>query len=429
MRILVVGAYGLIGGYVTQRLLAEGHEVVGVGRDLEAARRRFPSVRWVRADLRRIDAETWAGMLEGVEAVVNCAGALQDGPRDDLAAVHVAATRALAEACAKAGVRRLVMVSAVGVDRAESPFERTKLAAEEALQASGLDWVILRPGLVLAPAAYGGSGLLRGLAALPLAIPAARPDQVVQVVSIEDVAEAAARSVRTGAPSRLICDLVSPERTRLRDVLLGLRAWLGLAPAPVWPVPMPLARLSSLGADALAWLGWRSPMRTASLRQLAAGVEGDPGEAERSLGLRFKTLGGALAGWPAGVQERWYARLYFLKFGILVVLAGFWAASGVIGLARIHEAAALLTNAGLDEAAARTSVLAGSLADLALAALVSIRRTARPALLGMVLVTLGYLAAASLWLPGLWADPLGPLVKSIPAAILALVALAIMDER
>ena len=73
--------------------------------------------------------------------------------------------------------------------------------------------------------------------------------------------------------------------------------------------------------------------------------------------------------------------------------------------------------------------MAGSLLDLGLAALVCIRGTARAALAGMILVTALYLASASLWLPGLWADPLGPLVKSIPAAMLARVALAVMDER
>jgi uncharacterized protein YbjT (DUF2867 family) len=429
MRILVVGAYGLIGGYVTARLLAEGHEVTGVGRDLAAARRRFPEVRWVRADLRRTDASGWTAALEGADAVVNCAGALQDGPRDDVAAVHVTATRTLAEACARAGVRRLVMISAVGIDRTDTAFGRAKLAAEAVLKTSGLEWIVLRPGLVLAPAAYGGSGLLRALAALPLAIPAASPDQAVQIVSVDDVTAAVAACLRPEAPAGFACDLVSPEPTRLRDVLVGLRGWLGLPPAPVWPVPALLARLTGLCADGLGWLGWRSPMRTASVLQLAAGVVGDAAEAERRLGLRCRSLGSVLSAWPSGVQERWFARIYFLKFVALAALAGFWAASGLVGLAHGSEAARLLTVAGFGGAEARAAVLAGSLADLGLAALVCVRPTARPALIGMVLVTLGYLAAASAWLPRLWTDPLGPLVKSIPAAILALMTLAIMDER
>ena len=48
---------------------------------------------------------------------------------------------------------------------------------------------------------------------------------------------------------------------------------------------------------------------------------------------------------------------------------------------------------------------------------------------GMLALTLVYLVAASILAPELWADPLGPLVKAIPALVLALVALAIWDER
>jgi hypothetical protein len=69
------------------------------------------------------------------------------------------------------------------------------------------------------------------------------------------------------------------------------------------------------------------------------------------------------------------------------------------------------------------------LVDLLLAGLVVVRRAAPIALRGMITVTLGYLAAATIWLPALWSDPLGPLVKSVPAALLALAALAMMDER
>ncbi len=56
-------------------------------------------------------------------------------------------------------------------------------------------------------------------------------------------------------------------------------------------------------------------------------------------------------------------------------------------------------------------------------------RAARLALIGMIAVSLAYLAGATIWRPDLWGDPLGPLMKVWPAAILALAALAIMDER
>lgn len=428
MRIIVVGAYGLIGSYVTARLLAEGHELIGVGREVSGARLRLPDVRWIAVDVRRSGRADWVTILDGADAVVNCAGALQDSPRDNLQAVHARMVAGLAEACVGAGARRFIQISAVGVDRRETPFERTKFEADEVLKASPLDWIILRPGMVLAPAAYGGSALLRGLAALPFIIPAARPDAVIQTVSVHDVAEAVVRSLAADT-ARFSCDLTSAENTRLGEVLQAFRAWLGLPPAPVVRVPSTFTRLAARVADGLAWLGWRSPMRSAALDQLGAGVEGRSADAAQRLDLTIGGLRETLARWPAGVQERWYARLYFLKPLILAVLAAFWAASGLIGFARTTEAADLLINAGFSSVAADAAVVAGGVLDILLAMLVCVRCTARLALGGMVLTTTAYLAAASLWLPQLWTDPLGPLVKSIPAGVLALVAWAMMDER
>lgn len=429
MRIVVIGAYGLLGGFVTARLLRNGHEIIGVGRDVAAAERRFPAVRWIAADLRDTQPADWEPVLAGADAVVNCAGALQDSSRDDLQSVHVKTVSVLAGVCAAVGVRRFVQISAVGVERGSGAFGRTKRAADEALRSSALDWVILRPGLVLAPAAYGGSALLRGLAAFPGVIPALNPDSPVQIISVDDVAEAVARSVHPSAPAKITCDLVAPEQTSLGDILLALRSWLGLPPAALLAMPIWIGSLATWTADRLAWLGWRSPMRMAAIEQLLAGVTGRPEDAEEHLGFKPQRLAETLARWPSGVQERWYARLYFVKPVALATLAAFWGLSGVIGPANHAAASRLLTNAAMPYGLAASFVVAGGLADIALALLVCVRRTAPLALKGMILVTAAYLAGGTLWLPELWADPLGPLVKSVPAAVLALALLAMMDER
>ena len=59
-----------------------------------------------------------------------------------------------------------------------------------------LDWVILRPALVLSPVVYGGTAMLRGLAGIPLVTPVIGPDSRIQVVSVDDVAETVAFCAR-----------------------------------------------------------------------------------------------------------------------------------------------------------------------------------------------------------------------------------------
>jgi hypothetical protein len=75
------------------------------------------------------------------------------------------------------------------------------------------------------------------------------------------------------------------------------------------------------------------------------------------------------------------------------------------------------------------AVIAAALLDIALGLAVIFRPLARPALYGMILTSLGYLAAGTVLAPGLWLDPLGPLVKVFPAILLGIVALAILDDR
>lgn len=430
MRIVIIGAYGLIGSYVSARLTADGHRTVGVGRDVEAARRRFPALEWKRADLATASVADWVAVLAGAEAVVNCAGALQDSPRDDLKAVHVEGVRRLAEACEAAGVRRLVHISAAGVGPGRSTaFNDTKLEAEALLARSPLDWIILRPGLVFAPAAYGGTALLRGLAGFPGASPVVFGDSLVQTIGAEDLAVAVASCLAPGAPRRVSLDLVHGEALTLIDLVGRLRGWLGLRPVPTLRLPLLLARATAAASDALAWLGWRSPMRTAALEQLRMGVRGQAEDAAR-LGLVPRSFDALLAAAPSGVQERWFARTYFAKPAILACLFAFWLLSGLIGLTvGLQDAIAILTAAGMDARLAAGAVIGGSLVDIALALLLIWRPTAARALQGMVLVTAGYLLAAALLRPDMWLDPMGPLLKSIPAAFLALAALATLDER
>lgn len=132
---------------------------------------------WIERDIARLtDLQDWLPILAGVEAVVNCSGALQDSARDNLQALQSDAMRALFEACRSACIRRVVQISAVGVSPdAGTPFLRTKAEADAALIASDLDWTILRPGLVIAPQAYGGTVSFAVLHLSPSCSPLSEP--------------------------------------------------------------------------------------------------------------------------------------------------------------------------------------------------------------------------------------------------------------
>ncbi len=427
MNILILGATGFIGSAIAARLLADGCTVTGLARNPDRARVRQPAIRWIRADLEKMtDVADWASVLEGQHVVVNSAGALQDGLSDNLAATQQRAMIALQQAARPAGVTLIVQISA-RTDGAGShlPFLTTKRAADTALAASGLPYVILRPSLVLGRNAHGGTALLRALASFPLALPLIHADSPVETVAAEDVASAVSAAISGALPSGSDIELAAEERHTLASLVKLHRAWLGLPDAPVIAIPPAIARPVSWLADIAGHLGWRSPLRSTAMTVMSEGVRMDR---PTPSGLPTLSAAETLTAHPSGVQDLWFARLYLLKAPVIAGLSLFWLLSGLIPLLAPAQASAHFLPFMPAGAAVTVTVLT-CLIDIALGAAVLLRPFARRALLGMIAVSLAYLAGGTVLEPALWLDPLGPLVKVLPSLLLTLAALAILDER
>ncbi len=431
MNVLVVGAYGLIGSAIANHLAQAGHNVIGLGRHLDQAHRKMPHIQWIAGDLSAdLTPSIWEERLAGVDAVVHAAGILQDGAGDDVRAVQVLGTSALYEACERLQIRRVIHISAMGaVPQAETAFMATKAEADEALQQRDLDWVILKPGLVLARQAYGGTALLRGLAAAPLALPIAAKSGPIQIISVDDIALTVEKLLLPGAPRTGIWEMAHPTQYTLADIALRLRAWFGLAPASVVPVPNYFLRFFAHLGDAVAWLGWRNPLRSTALAQIEQGVVGDVASWQQEFDIKPLSLERTLTVHTSTVQDLWHSRLLFLKPIAIVTLVLFWFLSGLITLGPAYaEGVARFQAVGLS-AFGPWLTIGGGLLDIALALLLAWRKTAFWALGVMALVSLGYLLCATILMPALWSDPLGPLLKIFPILVLTGMVAAILPSR
>ena len=425
MHIAVIGAGGFVGRHIVAELAAHGHCVTAVVRTA-VADGALPADRVAalsRAD--QLDPAAWAPLLAGIDMVINAAGVLR-GPEMDH--VHVAMPRVLHAAAASASVSRVVLLSAISArPDVATDYARSKLAGEALLRASGLGWTILRPSLVYADGSYGGTSVMRGLAAMPLAVPLPGDGGFgFSPIHARDLARAVRVVCEEARFAGRTLDPAGPETLTLRALLARYRRWLGFGEAWFVPIPLPLMHLLGRIGD----LFGDGPVSSNSLHQMIAGNAGDGAAFADAIGFAPRSLDAALRGTPAQVQDRWHARLFFLVPAMTGILALLWFVSALLGLFQGKAATAALVGAlGLPPGWADPLRIGSSFADLALAAalLAGVRpRLVTPAQLALVA---GYTVVIGVAEPGLWLDPLGALVKNLPIMALILVHGAVASRR
>jgi hypothetical protein len=330
---------------------------------------------------------------------------------------------------------RLVHISIPGAAEADrTAFSRTKREAERLIAVFGVPHAILRPGFVVAPSAYGGSALLRALAAFPIDLPAAEAVTSFQPVAVEDIAATiawlAGRDIDDKTADAVVWDLMQPQPVTLGGVVEQFRLCFGTANIRRIALPAFMLDLGARLGDLANRLGWMPPMRTTAIAELRRGVTGDPQPWMLATGIVPKTLSQAVGARSATIQDKWFARLFLIKPLVIASLVLFWVASGFIALVISYDAAAgILTAHAFPQAVVAPVTILTSLMDISIGVLIAFRRTCAAGLIAGMVASLGYMVGAAILTPDLWIEPLGALVKTGPAIVLMLVALLTLDNR
>lgn len=248
MNILLIGGSGFVGSALAERLYRDGHSVHVPTRRYERARHLLvlPTVTVEEADIH--DEHKLELMMAGKDAVINLVGVLKGGDGKPFGAgferAHVELPKRIARAIQRAGVMRLLHMSALHADaRGPSGYLRSKAAGEAAAFAVAPQVAVS----VFRPSVIFGRGdsflnlfaqLLRFFPALPLACPQAR----FQPVWVEDVAAAFAGSLTRRESYGRSYDLCGPRRYTLQELV----AYTGRVSGHARPlIGLP---------DSLAWL-------------------------------------------------------------------------------------------------------------------------------------------------------------------------------
>jgi nucleoside-diphosphate-sugar epimerase len=203
MRALVTGATGFVGSHLTEALCRRGDEVTILARSPARAAALAPlPLRVVTGHLD--DPTALADAVRDQDVVYHVAGVIAARSEADFLAANRDGSRRLADAAGQAGVRRFVLVSSMAAagptikgrplrgDEAPRPvtaYGRSKLAAEQAVTATGLDWTVVRPPMVYGPRDHEVLKVFR-LARLGLAPVLGDGSQELTAVHAADLAEA-----------------------------------------------------------------------------------------------------------------------------------------------------------------------------------------------------------------------------------------------
>jgi NADH dehydrogenase len=239
-RVCVLGGTGFVGRSVVAQLAEQGLWVRVLTRNREKARGLFvlPTGEVVNADVN--DDATLAANFEGMDAVVNLVGILNETRAQSFEKVHVALPQRVANACRAAGVARLLHMSALGAST-EGPSEylksrgRGEAAVREA--AGDLAVTIFRPSVVFG-ADDAFLNLFAKLVQLFPVIPLAGAKARFQPVWVEDVARAMALSLADPRTFGQTYELGGPKTYSLEQLVTLVIALKGrsrmILPLPHW---------------------------------------------------------------------------------------------------------------------------------------------------------------------------------------------------
>jgi uncharacterized protein YbjT (DUF2867 family) len=247
--ILVTGASGFVGRHVVQALLAAGKDVRALVRDPKKGD--SLGCELVEGDM--TDAASLRRAVEGVEAVIHLV-AVRQGKEEKFQRVMVQGGRDLVDAARAAGVRRFLLMSALGTSEENKdlvPYYRAKWDVEQLVAGSGIDHVIFRPSFI-----FGRDGGIippfRRLVKLAPVTPIiGSGERRIEPIWVDDVAAYFVQALDLEAATNRAFEIGGPEAVTWNEFWERFRRVLGVRRRPTIHMPVGLMRVNALLTERL----------------------------------------------------------------------------------------------------------------------------------------------------------------------------------
>jgi NADH dehydrogenase len=295
VNVLIAGGTGFIGSRVVDELLAKGgHRILVLTRDPARARPKA-GVQYVAGDV--TDAASLDAATRDVDTVVHTVQFPNhpvENPRKGWTYERIdgAGTERMVAAARQNGVKRFVYLSGAGARPGRpEPWFKAKERAENAVTASGMEYVILRPSWIYGPDDRSMNKFVAFVKYLPVVPVIGSGQEKVQALHVSDVAKVVAAAVDEPAATNRIFEIGSTPPVSMDDILRTIMRILGkqkpLIHQPAWLVKIPAAILQYLP---------NAPLSPGAVDFITMDEQVDPTAAEQVFGIQFRSL-------EAGLRE------------------------------------------------------------------------------------------------------------------------------
>lgn len=269
MKIAITGGTGFIGRHLARDLVERDHQVVLIARGLYTRGEQVQpdqNLSFVRADV--TDTAALIQAFAGCTAVVHCAGSSTEDGSQSFQQVHVEGARSAVTAAQQAGVKKFVLVSYLHArPDLHSAYHSTKWEGEEIVRRSGLDYTILKAGLVYGPGDHLLNNLGHLLRRLPVFATVGLRERTVRLVAVQDLVSVIRAALTDNRLTNQTVAVIGPEEFPFSSAARRISKTMGRPFLLVLPFPVFAQRL-------LAWVSARMPKPLVSASQVQMLADG-----------------------------------------------------------------------------------------------------------------------------------------------------------
>ncbi|MCI0329897.1 MAG: complex I NDUFA9 subunit family protein [candidate division Zixibacteria bacterium] len=289
MKVFVAGATGFVGSHIVKKLVAHGHSVIAL-----AHKRSDEVLKGAAVEKREgsiLDLNSLRSTAKGAEAIVNAVGIIKEVKGKTFDGIHRQGVENLIAAAKENGIKRFIHISALGTGAGiDTAYFRTKEAGEKVLMASGLDWTIFRPSMIVGPGDGFSTEMLALMKKGPFIPVIGKGEYKLQMVYIEDVAECVALALQKPETIGQTYCLGGPDIMTMNEVLDFLARWKGIH-KPKIHIPLFIMRPAAAIMKAVLP---NPPVTLDQIRMLLAAFTCDPTVASRVFEVTFKPWADAI---------------------------------------------------------------------------------------------------------------------------------------